>query len=168
MKANLKVLMFLFSVILNVVFIGTFAAHKIPIFNRDKKADELMKPLFLQLNLTAEQLERFKSERENFIGELREMGQAVSKKQIELIDLLAVSPPDQRAITKKQEEIQRLQAATQDRVIVHLLQESSLLNPKQRSRFFQLVKARLETGVQTCPPFMRSFGQGRPGVSSNE
>jgi Spy/CpxP family protein refolding chaperone len=168
MKANLKVLIFLFSIILNVVFIGTFAAHKIPIFNWDRKADESMKPPFLQLDLTAEQMARFKFERDKFISELHEMGQAVGKKQIELIDLLAASPPDQRAIQKKQEEIQRLQAATQDRVIVHLIQESSLLNPEQRTRFFQLVKARIESSVQAYPPFMRSFGRCQPGVSNNE
>ena len=168
MKANLKVLIFLFSVILNVVFIGTFAAHKIPIFNWDKKTDKLMKPPFLQLDLTAEQLARFKSDRDKFIGELHETGQAVGKKQIELIDLLAASTPDERAIKMKQEEIQHLQAATQDRVIVHLVQESSLLNSEQRTRFFQLVKARIESSVQAYPPFMRSSGWCQPGVSNNE
>jgi rhodanese-related sulfurtransferase len=138
------------------------------ISDRDRKADELVKPPFLQLDLTAEQLARFKSDRDKFIGELQEMGQAVGKKQIELIDLLAASTPDERAIKIKQEEIQHLQAATQDRVIVHLVQESSLLNPEQRTRFFQLVKARIESSVQAYPPFMRSSGWCRPVESSNE
>ena len=168
MKVNLNALIFLFSLILNVVFIGIFAAHKIPIFNWDRKVDELMKPPFLQLDLTAEQLARFKSDRDKFIGELHEMGQAVGKKQIELIDLLAVSTPEERAIKMKQEEILRLQAATQDRVIAHWVQESSLLNPEQRTRFFQLVKARIENSVQAYPPFMRSSGCCRPEESRNE
>lgn len=168
MKMNLKALIFAFSLILNVVFIGIFAAHTIPIFSRDRKAGELMKPPFLQLDLTAEQLARFKSNRDKFMGELHEMGQAVGKKQIELVDLLAASTPDERAIKTKQEEIQRLQAATQDRVIVHWIQESSLLNPSQRTRFFQLVKARIESSVQAYPPFMRSSGWCRPGESGNE
>jgi Spy/CpxP family protein refolding chaperone len=168
MKMNLMALVFAFSLILNVVFIGIFAAHTIPIFSRDRKGDELMKPPFLQLDLTAEQLARFKSDRDEFIGELHEMGQAASKKQIELVDLLAVSTPDERAIKLKQEEIQHLQAATQDRVITHWIQESSLLNPEQRIRFFQLVKARIESSVQAYPPFMRSSGWCRPGEGSNE
>lgn len=168
MKVNLRALIFAFSLILNVVFIGIFAAHTIPIFSRDRKADELMKPPFLQLDLTAEQLARFKSDRDEFIGELHEMGQAVGKKQIELIDLLAAPTPDERAIKTKQEEIQRLQAATQDRVIVHWIQESSLLNPSQRTRFFQLVKARIESSVQVYPPFIRSSGCCRQGESGNE
>jgi len=168
MKVNLRALIFAFSLILNVVFIGIFAAHTIPIFSRDRKADELMKPPFLQLDLTAEQLARFKSDRDKFMGELHEMGQAVGKKQIELVDLLAASTPDERAIKMKQEEIQRLQAATQDRVIVHWIQESSLLNPEQRTRFFQLVKARIESSVQAYPPFIRSSGWCLPGEGSNE
>ena len=168
MKVNLKALIFTFSLILNVVFIGIFAAHTIPIFNRDKTADELMKPPFFQLDLTAEQLARFKSDKDKFIRELHEMGQAVGKKQIELVDLLAVSTPDERAIKMKQEEIQHLQTATQERVIVHWIQESSLLNPEQRARFFQLVKERIESSVQAYPPFMRSSGWCQPGKGSNE
>ena len=168
MKENLKALIFAFSLILNVVFIGIFASHKIPIFNWDRKADETMKPLFLQLDLTDEQLAKFKSDRDKFIGELQEMGQAVGQKQIELIDLLAASTPDERAIKMKQEEIQHLQAATQDRVIVHWIQESSFLNPEQRTRFFQLVKARIESSVQAYPACMKSFGWCRPEKSANE
>jgi len=167
MKVNLRALIFAFSLILNVVFIGIFAAHTIPIFSRDGKADKLMKPPFLQLDLTAEQLARFKSERDKFIGDLREKAQAVGKKQMELIDLLAASTPDKLAIQMKQEEIQYLQAATQDRVIDHLVQESSILNPEQRTRFFQLVKARFKSSIQAYPPFMRSPGC-RLGEGSNE
>ena len=86
----------------------------------------------------------------------------------ELIDLLAAKPPDQLAVEKKQEEIQRLQGTVQDRVIVHFLQASSFLNPEQRTRFFQLIKGRIETSIQACPPWMRSDGQGQPGVGTNQ
>ena len=168
MKAKPTALIFIFSLILNVVFIGIFAAHTIPIFNRDRNAGELMKPLFLQLDLTADQLAQFKSHRDKFKKELREMRQTVGKKQLELIDLLAASPPDERAVKKKQEEIRRLQAAIQDRVINHLLQESAILNRKQRTRFFRLVKERIESRVQACPPLVRSSERCRPGEGDNE
>jgi Spy/CpxP family protein refolding chaperone len=167
MKLNLKALIFAFSLILNAVFIGIVVAHS-PIFNWDKKGDELIKPPFLQLDLTAEQLVKFQASRNKFIGELHEMGQAVGKKQIELVDLLAVSTPDERAIKMKQKEIQHLQTATQERVIRHWVQESSLLNPEQRTRFFQLVRARIESSVQAYPPFMRSSGWCRPVESGNK
>jgi Spy/CpxP family protein refolding chaperone len=166
MRVNLRALIFAFSLILNVVFIGIFAAHTIPILDRDRRADELMKPLFLQLDLTAEQLARFKSGRDKFMGELHEMGQAVSKKQVELVDLLAASPPDDRAIRMKQEEIQHLQAAIQARIIVHWLQMSALLNPEQRVRFFHLVKARIEGSIQAYPS--KSFGWRGPEGSCDK
>ncbi|MFO7605708.1 MAG: periplasmic heavy metal sensor [Desulfurivibrionaceae bacterium] len=156
MKVNLKAVIFAFSLILNVVFIGIFAARTMPIFNPDRKTDELMKPPFLQLDLSAEQLARFTSAREKFIGELHEMAQAVGEKQIELIDLLAAAAPDEGAIKMKQQEIQYLQAATQDRVIAHWLRESAHLDPEQRARFFQLVKAHIASSVQAYPPFMKS------------
>jgi Spy/CpxP family protein refolding chaperone len=163
MKVNLKAVVIAFSLILNVIFIGIFTARTFQIFNPDRKIDELMKPPFLQLDLSAEQLARFKSARETFIGELHEMAQAVGEKQIELIDLLAASPPDEGAIKMKQEEIRRLQAATQDRVIAHWLRESSILNPEQRSRFFQLVKAHIKGSVQAYPPFVKSSEWCLPG-----
>ena len=168
MKTKPTALIFIFSLILNVVFIGIFAAQMIPVFNRDRSAGEHMKPLFLQLDLTAEQMARFKSHRDTFKKELREMRKTVGKKQLELIDLLAASPLDEQALNMKQEEIRHLQAAIQDRVINHLLQESALLNPEQHTRFFQLVKERIESRVQARPPFMRSSERCRPGEGDNE
>ncbi len=168
MKTKPTALIFIFSLILNVVFMGIFAAHTISIFNRDRNAGEPMNPLFLQLDLTAEQLARFKSHRDKFREEMREMRQAVGKKQMELIDHLAASSPDERAIKMKQEEIRHLQAAIQDRVIKHLLQESAVLNPEQRTRFFQLVKERIDSSVQARPPLIRSSERCRPGEGDNE
>lgn len=71
--------------------------------------------------------------------------------RVSYLDLLAVNPPDQLAIEKKQEEIQRIQGSAQDQVIVHFLLAGSFLNPEQQSRFFQLIKGRIETGTQVCP-----------------
>ena len=163
MKTKPTALILIFSLILNVVFMGIFAAQMLPVFNRDRSAGEPMKPLFLQLDLSAEQRARFKADRDKFKKELREMRQTVGKKQLELIDLLAASSLDEQALNMKQEEIRHLQAAIQDRVINHLLQESSVLNPEQRTRFFRLVKERINSRVQARPPLMRSSERCRPG-----
>lgn len=167
MKVNLKALIFAFSLILNAVFIGIIVAHS-PIFNWDRKGDELIKPPFLQLDLTAEQLVKFQAARNEFIGDLQEMGEAVGKKQIELVDLLSALTPDKQAVKMKQKEIQQLQTATQDRVIRHWVQESALLTPEQRTRFFQLVKKRIKKSVQTYPPCAKSSPWRRPLKSGNE
>jgi Spy/CpxP family protein refolding chaperone len=154
MKDNLKTILFIASIALNVVFAGTYVTYKLPsIAGVHQPAPR--GPLFLQLDLTPEQLTRFKAERDRFHAQIQELGLQIKTKQIELIDLLGATPNDQQAIQRKQEEIQRLQGAVQDRVIVHFLQESSHLSSEQRTRFFQLVKARIETSVQACPPWMK-------------
>jgi Spy/CpxP family protein refolding chaperone len=167
MKENLKKILFIASVALNAVFAGTYVTYKLPSLAAVHQTVP-KGPLFLQLNLTSDQLTRFKAERDRFRTQLQELGQAIKTKQVELIDLLGATPPDQQAIETKQEEIQRLQGEVQDQVIAHFLQESSLLTPEQRARFFQLVKARVETSVQACPPWMRSMEQGQPGENRNE
>lgn len=167
MKENVKTILFIASVALNAVFAVTYVTYKLPslagVHQPVPKG-----PLFLQLDLTADQLPRFKAERDKFHNRLQELGQEIKRKQLELIDLLGTTPPDQQAIKRKQEEIQCLQASVQDRVIVHVLQESALLDPEQRSRFFQLIKARTETSAQGCPPWMRPGEQGRPGGTRDE
>ena len=109
-----------------------------------------MKPLFLELDLTPEQLTRFKSDRDEFRSHLQALEQKIKKKQLDLIEILSIDTPDQQAIESKQKEIQELQTAAQNRVIAHFLQESKLLNPKQRNRFFNLIKERINMSVASC------------------
>ena len=162
MKKNIKTILFIASVALNAVFAGTYVTYKLhSLAGVHQPAPS--GPLFLQLDLTPEQLTRFKAERDRFHAQLQELGQQIKAKQVELIDLLGAISPYQQAIERKQEEIQRLQGEVQDRVILHFLQESSHLSLEQRTRFFQLIKARIETSLQACPPWMRSLEQGQPG-----
>jgi Spy/CpxP family protein refolding chaperone len=167
MKENLKTILFIASVALNTIFAVTYVTYKLPtLAGVDQPVPE--GPLFLQLDLTADQLPRFKAERDKFHTRLQELGQDIKSRQLEFIDLLGTTPPDQQAIKRKQEEIQRLQAAVQDRVIVHVLQESALLDPEQRTRFFQLIKTRTETNVQACPPWMSPSDRGQSGEGKHE
>jgi hypothetical protein len=166
-KENLKTILFIASITLNAVFAVTYLSYKLPsLAGWSQPAPQ--RPLFLQLDLTADQLPLFKTERDKFHTRLQELGQEIKKRQLELIDLLGTTPPDRQSIEIKQAEIQQLQEAAQDCVIVHILQESALLNPEQRSRFFQLIKARTETSAQVCPPWMRPGEQGRPGGTRDE
>ena len=168
MNENMKKILFIASVALNTVFAVTYITCKLPTLAGVHQLPTPGGPPFLQLDLTPDQLTRFKAERDKFHARLQELGREIKTKQIELIDLLGAAPPDQQAIERKQEEILRLQGVVQDRVIVHFLQASALLNSEQRVRFFQLIKDRTEASVQVCPPWMRSFEQGRPGESKNE
>jgi|GEM_PF-943895 Spy/CpxP family protein refolding chaperone len=163
MKINIKILIFLFSIVLNVVFVGTYAAYKLPIITSEKKDDHLMKPIFLELDLTPEQVTRFKTDRDEFRSHLQALEQKIMKKQVELIDILSIDTPDQQAIESKQKEIQELQTAAQNRVIAHFLQESKLLNPKQRNRFFTLIKERIKMSVTSCSPWAKPLEKSRIG-----
>lgn len=164
MKENLKPILFIASVLLNLVFAATYVTYKVPSLAEVQRASP-KGPLFLQLDLTPEQLSRFKEERGKFHARLHELGMELKIKQIELIDLLGGMTPDQQAIEKKQEEIQHLQGAVQERVIAHFLSQSGFLTPEQRTRFYQLIKGRIETSVQVCPPWAKPFEKGPAGVN---
>lgn len=164
MKENLKTILIIASVALNAVFAATYVVYKLPPLAGGQPATS-RGPLFLQLDLTPDQLAEFKAERDRFHGELQELGQETKQKQLELIDLLVDTTPDQQAVKKKQEEIQHVQRTVQDRVIAHFLHESGLLTPEQRTRFFQLIKGRIGTSVQTCPPWAKPFEKGQAGAN---
>jgi Spy/CpxP family protein refolding chaperone len=168
MKQNMKAILFIASVALNAVLAATYITYKVPLLAGVHQPPAPKEPLFLQLDLMIDQLNQFKAERDRFHARLQELGQEIKTKQIELIDFLGSTPPDQQAIERKQQEIQQLQGAVQERVIVHFLQASALLTAEQRTRFFQLIKGRIETSVQACPPWMRPLEQGRPGEKKNE
>lgn len=167
MKDNSKTILFIASVALNVVFAATYLTYKLPSLAGVQQGAP-KEPLYLQLDLTPDQLTKFNAERDRFHAQLQMLGQEVKTKQIELIDFLAARHPDQPAIEKKQEEIQRIQMTVQDRVIVHFLQASSFLSLEQRARFFQLIKGRIEMGIQACPPWMQSDGQNQLGASGKQ
>jgi Spy/CpxP family protein refolding chaperone len=167
MKENLKSVLFLASIVLNAVFAATYVTYKLPSLAGVQQATS-WGPLYLQLDLTPDQLRQFNAERDRFHTQLQALGQEVKSKQLELIDLLAAKTSDHLTVEKKQEEIQRIQGSVQDRVIVHFLHASSFLSPEQRTRFFQLIKGRIETSILACPPWMRSNGQGQPGVCKDQ
>jgi Spy/CpxP family protein refolding chaperone len=163
MKANLKALVFLFSIVLNVVFAGAYAVHKLPLGGEERRDDSPGKPLFLELDLSTGQRAQLMGERDKFHAGLQELGKEIRGKQVELIGLLALDNPDRRSIEGKRTEIRDLQTAVQDRVIAHLLQESAFLSPEQRARFFRLLRERMERSVPFLPPWAKPLEAGRAG-----
>jgi Spy/CpxP family protein refolding chaperone len=168
MRENIKRILFVASIALNAVFIATYISYQLPLLAGVHQPPTPGSPLFLQMDLAPDQLARFRSERDQFHARLQELGQEIKARQIELIDLLGASSPDQQAIDAKQQEIQRLQGGVQDRVISHFLKGGSLLTPEQRTRFFELIKGRIETEAQACPPWMKSPDQGPLRETKNE
>jgi hypothetical protein len=170
MKNNLRTILFVASIALNVAFTATYVIYKLPLLTGIHQQSP-SEPLFLQLDMTSDQLARFKAERDKFYSQLYEPGQEIKAKQTELIDLLGAvgaASPDLQAIAKKQEEIQHLQGAFQTRIIDHFLRASTILTPVQRTHFFELIKTRIEASAQACPPWMRPFDQSKTRQNKSE
>jgi Spy/CpxP family protein refolding chaperone len=155
MKDNFKTILIVASVALNLVFVGTYIAYKLPSLAAMHSSAS---PVYWQLGVTAEQRKQIEAEREKMQAGLHELSQEIQARQIELIGLLTQAVPAQNAIAAKQKEIQGLQASVQERIISHLLKVSEQLSPEQRTRFFQLVRDRIEMSAQACPGWMKPPG----------
>ena len=154
MKENFKTLAIIFSVVLNIVFIGSYFYHKadlLPLIGHRGKHNRF---LLEELNLSRKQLDRFEPIRDRFHAFLGQQGHAIKDKQLELIGLLAKENPDRAAIDLKQKEIQTLQRQMQAKVIEHLLEESGMFTPEQRKRFFELMRERIEKSDGPRPRWM--------------
>ncbi|MEN6441951.1 MAG: periplasmic heavy metal sensor [Syntrophobacter sp.] len=165
MKENIKKILVIASFALNVFFVATYLAFKLTSISGVPQSNP-GGPLFLQLDLSPDQLARFEAERNAFHARLRVLEQEIKVKQIELIELLKTIRADQQALGSKQKEIQQLQEVIQAQTIAHLLRGSAILTPEQRTRFFGLIKARVEAGDQACPPMLKPFGQYPAGRGS--
>lgn len=168
MGESMKKILVIASVALNVVFIATYLACKAPSLAGGRPSPAPGGPPYLQLDLAPDQLKQFAELRGKSHARFQALGGEIKTRQIELIDLLGSTPLDQEAVKSKKEEIQRLQGEVQDRVIDHFRQASAYLNPEQRARFLGLIKARIETNVQACPPWMKPSEKGRPEDCGNE
>jgi len=154
MTKNLKTLAIIFSIVLNIVFIGLYFYHKadlLPLIGHRTSHNHL---LYEELHLNREQLDRFRPARDRFHVFVNKQGLEIKAKQLELIDLLSMEHPDRLAIDAKQLEIQTLQQQLQAMVIDHLLEERRILTPEQRQRFFALIRERIKESSGPRPRWM--------------
>jgi len=165
MKKNLKILAIIFSVALNIVFIGSYFYYRsCPLAVRGHQANN-NRLLYEELNLSREQLERFGPLRDRFHAFVNEQGRKIKAGQLELIDLLVGEAPDRKAIAVKRKEIQTLQGQMQTGVIDHLLDESGFFTPEQRRKFFALIKERMGKSSGPRPRWMPQTGAKYSGGS---
>jgi len=154
-KKNLKTLAVLFSIVLNIAFLTSAAYSRWSPANVIRSASGKGALLYEQLDLTQEQLKRIEPLRDRFHAEMSQIGGEVRAMQLELIDFLAVAWPDRQAILAHQEKIRALQRTMQEIVVNHILEESEVLTPEQRIKFFRLLKERSKTDGRPCPPWMK-------------
>jgi len=161
---NLKILAIVFSVALNVAFVGSYLYSRFGASADVARQADHHRLLYQELDLDRDQLDRLKPLRDSFHAFVNEQGQRIKAKQLELVGLLAQEKPDRRAIAATQQEIQTLQRQMQAEVISHLLEESRIFTPKQRQRFFLLIRQRIEGGAGPRPGWMpRTKASPAPG-----
>ena len=154
MKKNIKILAIIFSVVLNIVFLGSYLYHKFGLHLSPGHQMNHNRLICEELNLSREQLKKFEPVRDRFHAFISQQGHAIKDKQLELIDLLTKENPDREAIGAKQKEIHTLQGQMQAKVIDHLLEEREIFTVEQREKFFALIKGRIEKSESPRPRWM--------------
>lgn len=162
MKSNFKILVFTFSIILNLAFIGVTVFYKLSSYAATDRGPDANYPFLYQtLNLSREQIAKIEPLRDKFHARLRKLGDEIRMKQLELVDLLAAPEPDRKSIDAVQERINELQKTTQFAIISHIDADVAIFTPQQRQRFFGLMKERIKQNSVSCPPWMHPSQGGR-------
>jgi Spy/CpxP family protein refolding chaperone len=160
MKENMKNLVLVFSLILNLAFLGGTAYYTLSPHPGACMPSGSCPFLYQELNLSREQLARVEPIRDRFHERLSKIAGSIKAKQIQLVDLLGAQDFDSRAVNHLQEEIQTLQQSMQDTVITHIREETMVFTPEQRRTFFKLMKERIASRGHPGPPWMRPSKQG--------
>ncbi|VAW39843.1 hypothetical protein MNBD_DELTA03-495 [hydrothermal vent metagenome] len=154
MKKNLKFLTITFSVVLNIVFIGSSLYYGADLFSLTARQGKQCHPLYEELALSRGQLDTLKPIRDSFHTFVNEQGRKIKARQLELVGLLTREKPNRQAIDAKRQTIQNLQRQMQAKVINHLLEESKIFTPEQRLKFFALIRKRIEKSNGPRPRWM--------------
>lgn len=138
-------LLVVFSVALNVAFVGIWAVRVFPAqrFEDGASGDPVWCPLHRALKVTGEQWGRLEPRLVEFRRESEATCAEMGRLRGELIDLIDVIRPDREAIASKQEEIRAGQRRMQQLVIEHLLEEKEVLTADQEKDLFDLLRRRI-------------------------
>jgi Spy/CpxP family protein refolding chaperone len=145
MKHYARTLGIVFSITLNLAFLGSYAYRAWP------RQDGYV---FEELRLTPEQRSRMIAGRDRFTATIGTIGTSILGLQVQMIDAIAADPEDRPAIDATIGRIRSQQQAMQLAVVDHLLQDKSLLTPDQRQEFFSILKARIVSQGAPRPAWM--------------
>jgi len=160
MRGNLRRLAILFSVVLNISFLGAYLYKAAPRWvGRDQQRGGVFP--YQGLHLTQEQEQNFEPVRRMFHTRMHDVGSEIKQEQLRLVDLLAQSEPNLRSVRATQMRILELQRGMQDVVIGHLIEESAIFTADQRAQFFKILRERIEKAEPVSPPWMRPAGKAR-------
>jgi Spy/CpxP family protein refolding chaperone len=153
MKHYARTLGVVFSITLNLVFLGAYAYRAWP---RGQGY------AFEEVQLSPDQREKMAAGRDEFVSAIDKIGRNILGLQIKMVDAVAADPEDRRAVDAAAAEIRIQQQEMQRTVIEHLLQDKQLLTPDQRREFFSILKARVRAQGTPRPPWMPRNQQQTP------
>lgn len=145
MRHYIRTLGLIFSVALNVAFVGSYAYRT------------LTRPTtfaYEEMRLDATQRSRMASSRDLFIRTIDQIGNNIIGLHLELIDAVAAEPADRSEIDTKFEQIRSQQQSMQRAVVEHLMEDKSILSPDQRKEFFAALKQRIRSQSMPGPPWL--------------
>jgi hypothetical protein len=164
MKGHYTTLAFVFSAMLNLVFIVSTAWYRLPPLSASGRPPAGCSLLFEQLGLTRDQADELQTLRDGFHGRMNRIGSDIRQRQAQLVSLLSVPSPSMEGITAAKEEIRELQGLMQGMLTGHLMENRAVMNPEQYSRFLGLFRDKILSNCKTCPPH-RERPQEKTGES---
>ena len=110
MKSSIRTLAVIFSVGLNVAFVGSYVYQMLT-----------RRPTFAyeEMRLDSDQQARMMSSRDRFIGDIDRVGNRIIDLHVGFIDAIAADPPDRTAIQAELDEIRVQQQSMQQLVVEH-------------------------------------------------
>ena len=149
MWKQIKILLVILSVALNVAFAGVWVAHVAasraqPCENRCVPGDSgsVWCPLHRDLNVSAEQWSQIEPRLRAFQAKADEICRQISGQRAEIIDLLAAPDPDRAVVKAKQDDVLAGQRRMQALVIEQLTAEKKVLTPQQQEQLFDMFRSR--------------------------
>jgi len=145
MTHYIRTLAFIFSVALNVAFVGSYAYRSLT-----------KRPTFVyeEIPLDASQRLRMISNRDRFLTTIHQIGDRIINLQAELIDAIAAEPVDPSAIDAKLAQIFSQEQSLQRTVVEHLIEDKNILDAGQRTQYFAVLKQRIRSQSAPEPPWL--------------
>jgi Spy/CpxP family protein refolding chaperone len=147
MKSYWGTLGILFSIALNVAFVGAYAYQRVTAGQRQTFVYE-------ELQLSPTQQAQWLSGRDEFIGQVNQIGNRITGLQLDLIDAVAANPLDRSRIEAVHGQIRTQQQEMQQAVVEHLLGEKTIITSEQQRKFFDVLKARIQAESRPGPPWI--------------
>jgi len=147
MLKQMKPLLVVLSVALNLAFVGAWLAYAAASRMGSQEtrcepgdSETVWCPLHRELNVTAEQWEKIEPRLREFRTSADAICRQIGQLRAEMIDLLAVPQPDLGAVKAKQEEIFAGQRRMQGLVVEQLVSEKKVLTAEQQQRLFDMLR----------------------------